>query len=169
MKTSQRLCALGENRTRQIDFSRHEDNPSNRRGFLHRDISLYFSLMIFTKKKRTEGSDRASADKGCSTRGLSETEGGTSSGSGQQCAQPGCKSEERVWRCRVCVGEDRSNSDVTSSACKKRRDRGRQSFLLQGTGPSALANTKRKAGKDCTKLGWQSRNRNALSLFLPIS
>ena len=48
---------------------------------------------------------RASAAKGCITRGPSETEGGTCSGSNLQCAHPGCKREERVWTCRVFVGE----------------------------------------------------------------
>ena len=48
----------------------------------------------------------------------------------------------------------RGNLDVTSSACRKRGDQGRQSFLLQGTGSSALGKKKRKTGKDCTELDW---------------
>ena len=61
------------------------------------------------------------------------------------------------------------NLAVTSSACRKQGDRGRQSFVLQCAGSSALGKRKRKAGKDCTDLGWQSRNRYAVSVFIPIS
>ena len=39
---------------------------------------------------------------------------------------------------------------MTSSSCRKRGDRGRQGFLLHGTGSSALGKKRRKAGKDCT-------------------
>ena len=58
-----------------------------------------------TKTKKTEGLDHASAGKGCSTQGPSETEGDTCGGSDLQRAHPGCKREERVWKCRGCVGE----------------------------------------------------------------
>ena len=49
------------------------------------------------------------------------------------------------------------------------RRSGKTEFLLQGTGSSALGKKKRKASKDCTELGWQSRKRYAVSLFIPIS
>ena len=47
----------------------------------------------------------------------------------------------------------RGSLDVTSSACRKRGDRGRQTFLLQGTGSSALRKKKRKAGKNLYGVG----------------
>ena len=34
-----------------------------------------------------------------------ETGGGTRGGSDLQCAHRGCEREERLWTCRVCVGE----------------------------------------------------------------
>ena len=46
--------------------------------------------------KKAEESDHASAGKDCSTRGPSETEGGTCGGSDLQCAHPGCEREERI-------------------------------------------------------------------------
>ena len=36
---------------------------------------------------------------------------------------------------------------------QERGDRGSKSFLLQGTGSSALGRKKRKEGNDCTQLG----------------
>ena len=79
---------------------------------------------------------------------------------------PGCKRKERVLDMPTVCWRRRGNLDVTSSACSKRRDRERQSFLLQVTGFSALGKRKRKAGKECTELGWQSRNRYAVSMFI---
>ena len=45
------------------------------------------------------------------------------------------------------------NLAVTSSACRKQGELGKQSFLQQDTEFSALAKKDRKAGKDCTGVG----------------
>ena len=53
------------------------------------------------RQQKKEGSEHASAGKDCSTRGACETEGGTCGGSDLLTE----KREERVWTCRVRVGE----------------------------------------------------------------
>lgn len=49
----------------------------------------------------------------------------------------------------------------------RRSDRGKPAFLLQGIGSSALGKMKRKAGKYCSELGWQSTNRYAANMCVP--
>ena len=49
------------------------------------------------------------------------------------------------------------------------RRSGKTEFCAGGTGSSALGKKKRKAGKDCTELGCQSRNRYPVSLFIPFT
>ena len=68
--------------------------------------SLYRVRMEKTgeKTKKTDGSNHASAGKGCITQAPNESDGGTCGGSDLHCAHAGVKREGRVWTCRVCVG-----------------------------------------------------------------
>ena len=80
-------------------------NPAigNQGMYRARKRTAYIAMEARTRKKKdkkkTEGSNHASAGKGCSTRDPIETEGDTCGGNDLQCAHPGCKREERVWAC----------------------------------------------------------------------
>ena len=49
------------------------------------------------------------------------------------------------------------------------RRSGKTEFSAAGYRVLCSGKKKRKAGKDCTELVWQSRNRHPVSLFIPTS
>ena len=74
-----------------------------------------------------------------------------------------------TYNVRILALKGKNGYGHAECVLAKARKLGCDFIGLQETGSSALGKKKRKAGKDCSEFGWQSRNRYAVSLFIPIS